>query len=373
LIAAVAAPLVSKSLTHLASEFERGAAPGLAVCVGQCAIVRLKAAFVRGQTMRKSLIPAALLVLAGIMSAPAQTYPQRPITLVVPYPPGGTSDLIARLLTEPMKASLGQPIIIESVGGAGGTIGVGRVARAAPDGYTLGIGNVSTYVLNGAAYSLTYDLVKDFEPVALLTSNPLMIVTKSAVPATDLKSLIGWIKANQDKISCATVGAGSSAHIAGVYFENTTGVRFNYVPYRGGAPAVQDLMAGQVDLMFIQATDAVPHVRAGKIKGFAVTAKTRMPTVPDVPTVDEAGLPGFHMTIWNGLWAPRGTPGEIVAKLNAAAIAAMADATVRQRLADLGQELPPPDQAAPEALGAQQKAEIAKWWPIIRAAHIRAD
>ena len=324
--------------------------------------------------MRKLLvIMSALMVLSGIASVQAQTYPSRPVTLVVPYPPGGTSDLIARILSEPMKASLGQPIIIENVGGAGGTIGVGRVARAAPDGYTLGIGNVSTYVLNGAAYTLSYDLLKDFEPVALLTSNPLMIVAKNAAPASDLKSLVSWIKANRDQISVATVGAGSSAHIAGVYFENTIGVRFNFVPYRGGAPAVQDLVSGQVDLMFIQATDAVPHVRAGRIKGFAVTASKRMPSVPDVPTVDEAGLPGFYMIIWNGLWVPKGTPKAVTAKLNAAAIQALADPTVQQRLADLGQELPPPDRLTPDALAAQQKAEAEKWWPIIRAAHIKAE
>ena len=324
--------------------------------------------------MRKLLVVmSALMVLSGIASAQSQTYPSRPVTLVVPYPPGGTSDLIARILSEPMKASLGQPIIIENVGGAGGTIGVGRVARAAPDGYTLGIGNVSTYVLNGAAYTLSYDLLKDFEPVALLTSNPLMIVAKNAAPASDLKTLVSWIKANRDQISVATVGAGSSAHIAGVYFENTIGVRFNFVPYRGGAPAVQDLVSGQVDLMFIQATDAVPHVRAGRIKGFAVTASKRMPTVPDVPTVDEAGLPGFYMIIWNGLWVPKGTAKTLTAKLNAAAIQALADPTVQQRLADLGQELPPPDRLTPDALAVQQKAEAEKWWPIIRAAHIKAE
>ncbi len=324
--------------------------------------------------MRKLLvIMSALMVLSGIASVQAQTYPSRPVTLVVPYPPGGTSDLIARILSEPMKASLGQPIIIENVGGAGGTIGVGRVARAAPDGYTLGIGNVSTYVLNGAAYALSYDLLKDFEPIALLTSNPLMIVAKNSAPAADLKSLVSWIKANRDQISVATVGAGSSAHIAGVYFENTIGIRFNFVPYRGGAPAVQDLVSGQVDLMFIQATDAVPYVRAGRIKGFAVTASKRMPSVPDVPTVDEAGLPGFYMIIWNGLWVPKATPKAVTAKLNAAAIQALADPTVQQRLADLGQELPPLDRLTPDALAAQQKAEAEKWWPIIRAAHIKAE
>jgi len=327
-----------------------------------------------GTRMQKLLvIVSAFVMLAGTTGLQAQTYPSRPITLLVPYPPGGTSDLIARILGERMKASLGQPIIIENVGGAGGTIGVGRVARALPDGYTLGIGNVSTYVLNGAAYTLSYDLLKDFEPVALLTSNPLMIVAKNATPASDLKGLVSWIKSNRDQISVATVGAGSSAHIAGVYFENTIGVRFNYVPYRGGAPAVQDLVSGQVDLMFIQATDAVPHVRAGRIKGFAVTANRRMPSVPDVPTVDEAGLPGFYMIIWNGFWVPKATPTTVTDKLNAAAVQALADTTAQHRLADIGQELPPLDQLTPDALAAQQKAEAEKWWPIIRAARIKAD
>ncbi|MFL6798264.1 MAG: tripartite tricarboxylate transporter substrate-binding protein [Xanthobacteraceae bacterium] len=324
--------------------------------------------------MRKRFSPLWMLALvSSIAGAQAQTYPLRPITLVVPYPPGGTSDAVARILVETMKTSLGQPLIIENVGGAGGSIGVGRVARAAPDGYTLGFGNLSTYVLNGAAYNLTYDLLNDFDPIALLTNNPLMIVSKSAVPAQDLKGLIAWIKASPAPVSAATVGAGSSAHVAGVYLADTIGARLNFVPYRGGAPAVQDLVAGQVDLMLIQATDAVPHVQSGRIKGFAVTSTARMTAMPEIPTVDEAGLPGLHMTIWNGFWAPKGTPQPIIAGINSAANAALADPGARQRLAALGQELPASDQSSPEALRTQQKAEAAKWWPIMRAAQIRAE
>jgi tripartite-type tricarboxylate transporter receptor subunit TctC len=254
------------------------------------------------------------------------------------------------------------------VTGADGTIGVGRAARATPDGYTLSIGQWSTHVLNGAAYTLSYDLVKDFEPVALIATNPEFIVTNTAVPAKDLKELIAWLKPSQGN---ASVGIASMSHrVAAVYFQNSTGARFVFVPYRGGGPALQDLVARQIDIMFDQAANSLPQLRNGAIKAYAVTAKERLASAPDIPTVDEAGLPGFYISVWTALWAPAGTPKAAITRLNAAVVEALANPAVRARLADLGQDIPSPDEQTPAALGALQKAEIAKWWPIIKAAHI---
>jgi tripartite-type tricarboxylate transporter receptor subunit TctC len=259
------------------------------------------------------------------------------------------------------------------VTGASGSIGTGRVARAASDGYTLGIGDVSTHVMNGAIYTLPYDLLADFEPVALLPSNPQLILAKNGAPARNLTELIAWLKANQEKASQATAGAGSPSHVVGVYFQNVTGLRLQLVPYRGAAPAMQDVVSGQIDMMFNQASNALPLVRDGKIKAFAVTAAVRWAAAPDIPTVDEAGLPGFHTSIWRGLWAPKGTPKEIVARLNAAVRDTLADPAVRQRLAAMGEEIPAPERQTPEALAAFQKAEVEKWWPIIKAANIKGE
>ena len=317
--------------------------------------------------MRKLLLAVALVVtLVFIESAIAQIYPSRPITVVVGFSAGGPTDVLARLLAERMRVSLGQIVIVENVTGVSGTVGVGRVARAAPDGYTLSIGDLSTHVVNGAIYPLPYDLLKDLEPVALLPSNPQLIVARNTVPAKDLKELVAWLKANPDR-SFGTAGVGSPPHVSGIYFENSTGAHLQFVPYRGGGPALQDLLAGQIDLMINQAIFALPQVREGRIRAYAVTAKTRMPSAPDIPTVDEAGLPGFYVSIWRGLWVPKGTPKDVIAKLNAAVVDALADPAVRQRLADLGQELPPREQQTPEALGAFHKAEIEKWWQIGRA------
>jgi tripartite-type tricarboxylate transporter receptor subunit TctC len=276
-------------------------------------------------------------------------------------------------MAERMGKALGQTIVIENVTGAAGSIGVGRVARAAPDGYTLSIGHWSTHVVNGAVYELSYDLLKDFEPVAMIATNPQLIVTKTAVPATNLNELVAWVKANQENVSVGTAGVGSASHVGGIYFQNIIGAKLLFVPYRGTAPAMQDLIAGRIDLMLDQAANSLPWIRSGKIRAYAVTAKTRVAAAPDIPTVDEAGLPGLYISIWHAIWVPKGTPKEIVARLNAAIVEALGDAGVRQRLADLGQEIPSRDQQTPEALRAYHEAEIAKWWPLIKAAGIRAE
>lgn len=323
----------------------------------------------------KHLLAAALLAvtLHGAGSAMAQVYPSRPIVVVVPFSAGGPTDALMRVLGERMRASLDQPLLVENVTGAAGTIGVGKVARATPNGYTLSVGHWSTHVVNGAIYPLTFDLLKDLDPVALLTSYPMLLVAKNAVPAKNLKEFVAWARANQDKISAGSIGVGSAAHVAGISFQNLTGLKFQYVAYRGAAPALQDLMGAQIDFLFDHLAHSLPHVRAGKVRAYAVTAAARSPSAPDIPTFDEAGVPGLHVLIWYGLWAPRGTPKDIIARLNTAVRETLADPGVRQRLSDLGQVIPPPEQQTPEALAAYHKAEIEKWWPLIRAAGIKIE
>jgi tripartite-type tricarboxylate transporter receptor subunit TctC len=325
--------------------------------------------------MRRLLIVGAALAasLANIAGASAQNFPARPVTMVVPFAAGGPSDALARVIGDRMRASLGQQVIIENVAGAGGSTGVGRVVRAAPDGYTISIGHWSTHVVNGAIYDLPYDLLKDLEPVAQLPSNPMWVVTNKRVPATNLKELVAWLKLNEAKVSAGTAGPGSAAHIAGVYFQQITGTHFPFVPYRGTGPALNDLIAGQIDLIVDQTSNSIAQVKGGAIKAYAVTAKERLPAAPDIPTVDEAGAPGLYISVWYGLWVPKGTPRDVVARLNAAAVDAMADPMVRNRMATFGLEIPPRDQQTPEALGALQKAEVEKWWPIIKAAHISGE
>jgi tripartite-type tricarboxylate transporter receptor subunit TctC len=321
----------------------------------------------------KKLLVAAAAVLTIVTSAAAQDYPSRPVVMVVPFAAGGPTDVVARILAEGMRASLGQPVLIENVTGAAGSIAVGRVARSAPDGYTLSIGHWSTHVVNGAIYKLPYDLLTDLAPVSLLVSNPQLIVANPKVPATDLKSLVEWIKSNPDKVSAGTAGAGSASHIGGIYFQNFSHTGFLFVPYRGTGPAMQDLISGQIQIMIDQSSNSLPQVRNKLIKAFAVTSKTRLAVAPDIPTVDEAGMPGFYISVWHGLWVPKDTPKPIIAKLAAAVRAAFADPATRKRFLDLGQEIPPVEQQTPEALGAYQKAEIEMWWPLIKAAHIKVE
>ncbi|HLG84001.1 MAG TPA: tripartite tricarboxylate transporter substrate-binding protein [Bradyrhizobium sp.] len=322
--------------------------------------------------MRK-VVFALVALLAFCNGALADNYPSRPITIVVPFSAGGPSDAMSRILAERMKLSLGQPLLIENVTGAAGSIGVGRVVHAAPDGYTVGFGHLGTHVANGAIYKLNYDLVADLEPVVLLPSNPMIIVSKNAVPAKTLSELIAWLKSRPEPAAAGTAGAGSASHIAGLYFESTTGVKLQYVPYRGTAPAMNDLVGGQIDIIVDQLSNSINQVRAGTIRGYAVTDDKRAESAPDIPTTDEAGVPGLHMTLWSGLWVPKGTPREIVARLNAAAIEALNDSNVRKALQNLGLTMPPADKLAPESLGEWQKAEIAKWWPMIKAAHVSVE
>ena len=321
----------------------------------------------------KTLLWAAALALLGIGGAGAQTYPSRPITIIAPFPPGGPSDALARILSGPLEAALGQPIVIENVGGAGGTIGAARVARAEPDGYTLLIGQWGTQVVNPITYNLTYDAANDFAPIALLAVTPQMIIARKDFPASDVRELIAWLKANPDKAQAATVGAAGGAQVAGMYFQQVTGTRFGFVPYRGGAPAMQDLMAGRVDIMFDQAANAITQVRAGTIKAYAVMTEARWHLAPDIPTIDEAGAQGLHVSYWHALFAPKATPPDVIAKVNAAVVNALADAKVRQSFAAQGQDIWPREQQTPQALAALYKAEIDKWWPIIRDEHLHAE
>jgi tripartite-type tricarboxylate transporter receptor subunit TctC len=321
--------------------------------------------------MRKLLVAVVLSALAGIGSAAAQSYPSRPITMIVPFAAGGITDIVARLVSERMKTSLGQPVIAENVAGAGGTIGVTRLFRSAPDGHTLAIGQWTSHVGAGAMYSLPFDYLQDFEPVSMLSIGPLWIIARKDLPAKDLRELIAWLKANPGKASAATIGPGSGAHMCLVYFQNMTGTGFQFVPYRGAAPAMQDLLAGQIDLFCPEAGQTLSQYRAGSIKAYAVLTQKRWFAAPDVPMIDEAGVPGLHMPFWHGLWAPKGTPKDIIATLNGAVVDALADPAVRQRLTDLGHEIAPREQQSPAALAAYHKAEIEKWWPIIKAANIK--
>jgi tripartite-type tricarboxylate transporter receptor subunit TctC len=336
-------------------------------------IERITSRRMRG--LATAALAAGLFTAACLASgiAAAQTYPSRPITIVVPFAAGGPTDILARLFGERLRAALGQPVLVENVTGAAGSIAVGRAAAAPPDGYTISIGNFSTHVANGAIYPLKFDLLRDLDAVALLPSNPMLVVTRKNFPAANLTELASWLKANPGKASAGTAGAGSGSHIAAAFLANLVGTQMQYVPYRGTAPAVQDLVAGQIDLMVDQASNSLPQVRQGSIRALAVTAATRLAVATEIPTAAEAGLPGLQMEVWNGMWVPHGTPRAIVERLNGIIGNALADPAVRERLASIGLDGPPADQRTPEALAAFQKAEVEKWWPIIKAAHIAAE
>ena len=317
--------------------------------------------------MRKFFAATVLTLLAGIGGASAQTYPSRPITLVVPFPPGGSTDAAARIMAERMRVPLGQPVVIENIGGAGGSIGVGRVARAAPDGYTFDIGQWDTHV-GSIIYKLDYDLEKDFEPIALVTNNPQLMVAKNDLPAKTLGELVSWMKANPGEINF--VNQNAAANVTGVLFENLTKQNVQFIPYRGAGPAMTDLISGTVDLLVVQGAVALPQIRAGKIKAIANLSPQRSASMADIPTSDESGVPGLYMSGWFGFWAPKGTPKDIIAKLNAATVEALADPVLQKRFSDLGLDVAPRAQQTPEGLAAFQKAEIDKWWPIIKSAGI---
>jgi tripartite-type tricarboxylate transporter receptor subunit TctC len=322
--------------------------------------------------MKLTSVLTALAVAAGCATqALAQAYPSRPITIIVPFPAGGPSDTLARILGERMRISLGQSVVVETVTGAGASLGVVRAAQSAPDGYTLSIGNWTSHVGAGAMYPAAHDALLDLQPIARISATPLMIVGKNALPPQSARELIAWLKANPGKASAATVGAGSGAHVCLLYFAQKTGTSFQLVPYRGGAPVMQDLIAGQIDMFCAEASQTLSFLRGGAMKAFAIMSKERWPGAPEVPTMDEVGVPGMYISFWNGLWVPKATPKEIIARLNAAVVDALADPTVRQRLTELGHVIATREEQTPEALGAFHKAEIEQWWPLIKAANIK--
>jgi tripartite-type tricarboxylate transporter receptor subunit TctC len=320
------------------------------------------------------LATGAIALPAVARHALANTYPNRPITLIVPFPAGGPTDVIARIISERMRASLGQTVVVENTSGAAnGSIGIGRLVRSAPDGYTLGIGHWSSNVVNGAIYSLPYDLLRDLEPIGLIAANPIVLVGKNDLAPQSLTELLGWLRANPGKGLLGTAGVGSPPHVAGALFQTLTQTKMQFVHYRGGAPAMQDLLSGQVDLLIPQPPIALPLVAEHKIKAYAVTAKQRLSIAPNIPSAEEAGVPGFELSVWHGLWAPKDTPKSAIARLNEAVVAALAHPAVQKTFADIGQDIPERNEQTPEALARFQKSEIDKWWPVINTANIKAE
>ena len=320
--------------------------------------------------MRKQVVAIALAAWAAMAGAQAQTYPSRQITLIVPFPPGGSTDVVARVMAEQMRRVLGQPVIIENVGGAGGSIAVGRLARSAPDGYTIDIGQWDTHV-GSIIFPLTYDLQKDFEPIGMITINPQLLVARKGFPADDLKGLVAWMKANPGKATL--VNQTAAAQISGILLQQLTGTSLQLIPYRGAGPAMTDLMAGQVDLLVAQAAVLLPQVQAGTIKAIANLSPRRSPSLPDIPTSDEGGVPGLYASGWFGFFTPKGTPKDVIAKLNGATVQVLADPAVHKRFAELGLDVASREQQTPEGFAAFHKAEIEKWWPIIKAAGVKPE
>ena len=318
-----------------------------------------------------SLLMAFAAMLCGGLNTNAETFPSKPVTLIVPFPAGGITDIVARIVGERMKTSLGQPVIIENVGGAGGTIGTTRLFRSAPDGYTVAIGQWTSHVGGAAMYPMPFDYLKDFEPISMLSIGALWIIGRKDFPANNTKELIAWLKANPNKATGGTIGVGSAIHMCLVYFADKTGTTMQYVPYRGAAPMLQDVLAGQIDLSCPEAGQTLAQYRSGNFKAYAVMSEQRWFASPDTPTVVEAGIPGVTFPFWHGLWAPKDTPKDVIAKLDAAVVDALADPAVRQRLTDLGHEVPPRNLQTPEGLYATHKADLDKWGPIIKAANIK--
>jgi tripartite-type tricarboxylate transporter receptor subunit TctC len=325
------------------------------------------------ECMTRLLLAAVLATVLHVIGATAQEFPSRAITIVVPFPAGGPSDTLARILAERMRVPLHQPVVIENVTGAGASIGAIRGAQAPADGYTLSIGNWTSHVGSGAMYRLPFDLLTDLAPIALLTTAPLMIVGKNTIPASNGAELLAWLKQNSDKVAMATIGAGSAAHVCSVYLQNNIGTHMQFVPYRGGAPVMQDLVAGQIDLFCAEASQTLTYIRGGQMKAFMVMAKDRWPAAPEVQTVDEAGARGLYISFWHGLWAPKGTPQDVLTRLNAAVVETLADPGVHKRLTELGLVIATREEQTPQALAAHHKAELEKWWPIMKAANIKAE
>jgi tripartite-type tricarboxylate transporter receptor subunit TctC len=318
----------------------------------------------------RTFVAAVALAAVTVLGAQAQTFPSRPVTLIVPFPPGGSTDTIARIMADKMKSTLGQSVIIENVGGAGGSIAVGRLARAPADGYTIDIGQWDTHV-GSIIYNINFDLQTDFAPVGLMSINPQLLLARKDFPANDLKGLVAWMKANPG--AAKFVNQNAAAQITGLLMEKQTGTKVNYIPYRGAGPAMTDLISQQVDLLVVQAAVALPQLRAGTIKAIANLSPKRSPSLPDIQTSDEGGVPGLYMSGWFGFFAPKNTPKDAVAKLNAAMVAALADPAVKARYADLGLDIASKEQQTPEGLAAFNKAEIDKWWPIIKSANIKQN
>ncbi len=323
--------------------------------------------------MKALCLATAIAALAVTTGAMAQTYPSRPVTMIVPFPPGGPTDTLGRVFAERLRVALGQPVIVENVTGAGGSIGTTRAVRAAPDGHTINFSNVASHVFSHIVSKTRYDLLVDLEPIGLMTISPFWLTTSNNVPANSVAELVAWLKANPDRATWGTVGLGTPSHLCGVYFQNHTGTRFQFVPYRGAGPVIQDLVAKQIDLSCLEASASLPSVQGGKMKALALLAKNRWAAAPDTPTADEAGVPGLYVPFWHGLWVPKGTPADIVARLNAAVVESLADPAMRERLAGLGVEIAPREQQTPEALRAYHKTELDRWRPLIEAANIKPE